>query len=117
MKTKVDHAAACRFFTPEDACRLALAAYYGASRDIEPPAGESWVVDGMIWSSTCDFAAAFLTRVEREIFSIAAEKGVSCATFTGSIIEPHENPFLRPQGNDLPPPDNAADNAAIPGPR
>ena len=40
---KTDYAAQCRFFTAEDACRIALQAYYAARPAPRPPTGRNMV--------------------------------------------------------------------------
>ncbi|MDQ0008279.1 hypothetical protein J2T07_000438 [Luteibacter jiangsuensis] len=70
---KIDHAAECRFFSAEDAIRFALSAYYAATKHIEPPAGEPWVIDGAPWASGADFADAFMQEVADRISAKACE--------------------------------------------
>ncbi len=55
---KQDLAAACRFFSIDDALRWAAAAYYAASRSVELPDGQAWIVDGVPYASGLDFGYA-----------------------------------------------------------
>lgn len=71
---KTDYAAQCRFFTPEDACRIALQAYYTATRHITPPPGETWFdEDGSPWASATDFAEAFSGELQARIGLLALD--------------------------------------------
>ncbi len=71
------HAAACRCFTPEDACRWALGAYYAASRELDPPAGEPWIdpATGVAWSSPACFVENFVQHLTLRVYSEAMPKG------------------------------------------
>jgi hypothetical protein len=72
---KIDHAAQCRFFSAADACRIALQAYYAASRRLQPPPGESWYDEsGSPWASCTDFAEAFHGEVEARIGLLALDR-------------------------------------------
>lgn len=71
---KTDPAAQCRFFKAEDACRIALQAYYAAGRRIEPPPGEPWMVDGDPYASAADFADAFSGEVQARIALLALDR-------------------------------------------
>jgi hypothetical protein len=65
---KVDYAAQCRFFTAEDAVRLALQSYYAAGRYLEPPPGEPWMTeDGSPWADAAGFATAFQGQLEARL--------------------------------------------------
>ncbi len=68
---KHDYAAACRFFSPEDACRFALAAYYAAGAEIEPPKGESWFLEGAPYATGGDFADAFMDQLRDRVAAAA----------------------------------------------
>lgn len=73
---KHDYAAACRFFSAEDACRFALAAYYAAAREIEPPKGEPWMLEGAPYASAGDFADAFMDQVRDRVAAAAVTASV-----------------------------------------
>ena len=64
---KIDQMAQCRFFTAEDACRIALQAYYAAGRRIQPPPGEPWMIDGDPYAGPGDFADAFIGEVQARV--------------------------------------------------
>lgn len=68
---KPDLSAPCRFFSAEDACRFALQAYYAASRDVEPPPGEPFMIDGQPYSSASDFADAFCQQIADRLSALA----------------------------------------------
>lgn len=71
---KTDYAAQCRFFTAEDACRIALQAYYHAIEYITPPPGETWLdEDGLPWASATDFAEAFNGDLQARIGLLALD--------------------------------------------
>jgi len=61
---KTDYAAQCRFFTAEDAVRIALKAYYAAARALDPPPGEPWMLDGAPYVTPTDFAETFSGQVQ-----------------------------------------------------
>jgi hypothetical protein len=71
---KIDPAAQCRFFNAEDACRLALSAYYAAGRNLEPPPGEPWIVDGEPYASASDFADAFAAELSARLGLLALDR-------------------------------------------
>lgn len=71
---ETDHAAACRFFTPGDACRLVLAAYRAAVLDLAPPPGEPWMVDGEPYAAPSDFADSFLGQVAARLGLLALDR-------------------------------------------
>lgn len=72
---KVDHVAQCRFFSAEDACRIALQAYFSASKHIELPEGENWFAeDGSPWASASDFADAFNGELQARLALLTLEK-------------------------------------------
>jgi hypothetical protein len=71
---KTDYAAQCRFFSAEDACRIALQAYYAATRHLEPPPGEPWMVDGDPFASATDFAEAFNGEVQARLGLLALDR-------------------------------------------
>lgn len=64
---KVDLSAACRFFSAEDACRIALQAYYAAARAMEPPTGEPWMLDGLPYAGPDDFADHFAAQIAAQV--------------------------------------------------
>lgn len=136
---KPDHAAQCRFFTAEEACRIALQAYYAAARRIEPPAGEPWMIDGEPYASASDFADAFNGELQARIALLSLQKlgSFDAASTAWDIyklaadIEPEkmapiiaerdangamqEADFFDASMNRLPPLDNRAHNHAIEG--
>ncbi|KRA35487.1 hypothetical protein ASD68_03540 [Rhodanobacter sp. Root627] len=71
---KTDFAAQCRFFTGEDACRIALKAYYAAARDLDPPPGEPWEVDGVPYATASDFADAFNDQMRARLALLALDR-------------------------------------------
>jgi len=125
MTRQIDPAAASRCFTAEDACRYALAAYYAACADIEPPKGEPWLdEDGEAWASPGDFVEMFLRQVGIKVYREAVAAGVEvitgsmpqcpdalCAVMreTGRLVE---EDFSGADNDNLPPPENRADNHA-----
>lgn len=81
---KIDPAAACRFFSAEDACCLALQAYFVASREIEPPEGEPWAIDGQPYASATDFAEVFVREVRARVGLRGLDAlGAFCETYGG----------------------------------
>lgn len=133
-RMKTDYAAQCRFFTAEDACRIALQAYYAATRHLEPPPGEPWMIDGTPWSSATDFVEAFHGEVQARLGLLALDRlgefhqvsvDWNLLTLAG-CIEPEkmapiisryeaekaeiETEVLGLSMNDLPPGDNPAHN-------
>lgn len=62
---------ACRFITPDDWLSLALSAYYAASRDLQPPTGEPWEVEGAVWSTPEDFVLGLEMHVQRRLLAAA----------------------------------------------
>jgi len=136
---KRDQTAQCRFFCAEDACRIALQAYYAAGRRITPPPGEPFVVDGVPWASKEEFAEAFVgelrarvgllafsrlgefycTGVEWDVLRLAAD--VDPEKIGPLLAERDaENAalcadFYAAERNSLHPLQNAADNAALSG--
>jgi hypothetical protein len=84
---KAGSAEACRFFTVDQAVAWAVAAYYGASRSVEPPKGEPWVVEGVPFASAEDFEVGFLDRLAARMNRAAIEAGLD-------RIEPEHFVFL-----------------------
>jgi hypothetical protein len=124
---KPDPAAQCRFFSAEDACRFALAAYYAASREIEPPPGEPWITEGAPWASGGDFADAFLEGVRDRVAAAAWSQSLRRS---GSVIDglwwpnpdedcsdltEHAALLLGRIMIHLPPEDNRRHNRLVPG--
>lgn len=132
---KTDYAAQCRFFSAEDACRIALQAYFTATKHIEPPSGEAWFAeDGSPYASATDFVDAFSGEVQARLALLALEKlgTFHCALEVWNLyklaadIEPEKMaPIIASREielaqidadclgvamNDLPPEDNAAHN-------
>lgn len=141
---KTDYAAQCRFFSAEDACRIALQAYFAASQMIEPPPGEAWIAeDGSPWADASSFVDAFQGAVMARIALMALEKlgDFNAASTTWNLyavaadIEPEimapiiaqrdaeldqmrrdiAAEFLASQRNELPAGDNGVHNASTPG--
>lgn len=71
---KFDPAASCRFFTAEDACCLALQAYYAATPRIQPPPGEPWIQDGDPYATPADFADAFAGELMARLGLLALDR-------------------------------------------
>ena len=71
--------AACRFVGADEFVAMALACYYAASRDLEPPAGEPWKWSNdegsAYWSSPEDFATGLLHHVEQRLTRMAIDRG------------------------------------------
>jgi hypothetical protein len=116
---KTDHAAQCRFFSAEDAIRYALAAYYAAAKNIEPPQGEAWLIDGQPYASASDFADVFVQEVADRVSAAAYAQRLPRSG--GEIIGPWwpndgdeltsgGEVFLRRIMNHLPPLDNRVHN-------
>lgn len=86
---ETDHAAACRFFTPGDACRIALEAYRAAAFDLVPPFGQPWMLDGEPYATASDFVDAFAGEV-------AARLGLLALDRLGEFRPPSDchNPFV-----------------------
>jgi hypothetical protein len=128
MKNRPDPAASCRCFSAEDACRHALAAYYAASREIEPPPGEPFESpESGPYAGPTDFVDAFLRQVAERIYGGALEAGVvlrfdsipACPDGLRLAINTHCGPdamlpdradFSGPENDSLPLPENPADN-------
>lgn len=107
--------AACQFFTPEDAARWALAAYYGAARDIRPPKGEPWLCEFGPWATPAAFGDAVVTRFLGLVVAAAIDARIpcdhGCATpsfswddrgFPGSRADAFGGDFSGDLGNDVP---------------
>lgn len=72
---KPDYAAQCRFFTAEDACRIALQAYYSATRHITPPPDEPWFDEsGAPYAGATDFAEAFSGEMQARLGLLALDR-------------------------------------------
>lgn len=87
---KFDPAASCRYFSAEDACRLALQAYYAAAAAIEPPPGEPWEVDGQPYATASDFADEFMAGLSPRLALLALDR-------LGTFVYPQDrgDPYLR----------------------
>ncbi|HET6545325.1 MAG TPA: hypothetical protein VFG55_01110 [Rhodanobacteraceae bacterium] len=113
-----DSPAACRIFDAEDVMRWALAAYYGASRAIEPPEGEPWLIEGCPYSSAASFVNEVHSRFTQALNSAALAARIPCDH--GCANTPlgwddsgfPESLFSGPKLNGLPAPENRADNQA-----
>lgn len=71
---ETDHAAACRYFTPGDACRVALDAYRTAAANLTPPAGEPWMLGGQPFASSADFADDFVAELVARLGLLALDR-------------------------------------------
>lgn len=75
--------------TAEDALRLALSAYYAAVRDLQPPPGSRWLVEGdgvlepLPWASPRDLHDGFLHHLGERLWAHAAATG---------HLDPEESP-------------------------
>ncbi|MFC5741587.1 hypothetical protein [Dyella tabacisoli] len=116
---KIDYAAQCRFFSAEDAIRYALAAYYAATQNIEPPKGEDWLIDGQPYACASDFADAFVQEVADRVSAAAyAQRLPRLASDITGTWWPNDGEeltsagevFLRRIMNHLPPVDNRVHN-------
>ncbi len=117
--SRPDPAAQCRFFTADDAIRFALAAYYAASHDIEPPQGEPWLIDGEPYADGSCFADAFVQQIADRVSAAAYSANLprSCSEIMG-VWWPQEGEeltesgevFLRRIMNHLPSGHNRAHN-------
>jgi hypothetical protein len=136
---KRDQTAQCRFFSAEDACRIALQAYFAAGRRITPPPGEPFVVDGVPWAGKEEFADAFVgelrarvgllaftrlgefyrTGVEWDVLRLAAdvdpEKISPLLVKRNAEIAAMWADFYAEEKNGLHSLQNAADNASLSG--
>lgn len=95
---------ACRFFTPDDALRWALQAYYGASRHVVPPEGEPWFQDGSAWSSPACWGLEVVSRFIELATAAAIDARVPCdhGSQTPSFSWDDSAFFLRPEVHNLP---------------
>lgn len=116
---KNDPVAECRFFTAEDACRIALAAYYAAGAELEPPPGEPWMLDGSPYASASDFADCFCQQVADRVSAIAYSQHLSRSGSSldgpwwpnqGEELTEYGANFLRRIMKHLPPGDNPGNN-------
>lgn len=119
---KHDYAAACRFFSAEDACRFALAAYFAAGAEIEPPKGEPWLIEGTPYAAPGDFADAFVEQMRDRVAAAAVASSVRRSgsdTFSLWWPNPGESAddltdvgqfLLRRLMKHLPPSDNRRNN-------
>lgn len=80
---KTDPAAACRFFTPGDACRAALAAYRAATECLRPPFGHPWLIDGQPFATASDFADNFVAEIVAQVGLLALDR-------LGEFVPPEE---------------------------
>lgn len=55
------------WFSQEDACRHALAAYALAIEACKPPPGEPWFYQGEPWSNEEDFAVNFIHQFAKRL--------------------------------------------------
>lgn len=78
---KFDPAAACRYFSAEDACRLALQAYYAAAAAIDPPPGEPWELEGCPYATPTDFLDAYICELHARLGLLGLDR---LGTFTAS---------------------------------
>lgn len=87
---KTDPAAACRFFTPGDACRATLAAYRAATECLRPPFGQSWLIDGLPFATASDFADNFVAEIVAQLGLLALDR-------LGEFVPPEErgDPWAR----------------------
>ena len=108
---KYDSPAACRFFTPDDAVRWALAAYYGASRRLHPPLGESFIDGDGRWSSPATFALDVQYAFSESIVAAAIDakipcdhgsSGPSCSWNDSGWAHSHADYLAGQEMNDLP---------------
>ena len=71
------------WFSQEDACRHALAAYALAIEACKPPDGEPWLYEGQPWATEEDFAVHFIhcftTRLHEQGQASGHPFGVSIA--------------------------------------
>lgn len=81
---KYDTPASCRFFSPDDAVRWALAAYYGASRALTPPPGEAFIQERVPWATPASFALDVHFRFTDSIVAAAIAAKVPCDHGTAS---------------------------------
>jgi len=71
---ETDHAAACRFFTPGDACRLALDAYRDATDAMVPPFRQPWFIDGVPFAIPADFVDFFADALAARLGLLALDR-------------------------------------------
>lgn len=71
---ETDHAAACRYFTPGDACRVALDAYRAAADRLTPPFGQPWMLDGQPFATPADFADDFVAELVARLGLLALDR-------------------------------------------
>lgn len=117
---KFDSAAACRIFSAEDCIRWALAAYYGASRDIEPPPGEPWDGESGPWSSPALFIDAVHRRFTESLNDAAitaripCDSGCACTLLGWDDSAFANGDLIGLKMHDLPPVQNAVNNQSSP---
>lgn len=136
---KADCTAHCRFFSAEDACRLALKAYVRAGRYIEPPPGEPWMVDGAPYAGPEVFYDGFVGEM-RALLGLLSLQRRGKFEVGDSDLDPYvlaaeispvkmawvmiarerenariEAEFSGPLRNDLPPADNGLHNQPAKG--
>lgn len=71
---ETDPAAACRYFTPGDACRLALDAYRTAAANLVPPFRQPWMLHGQPWATPTDFADDFVAELVARLGLLALDR-------------------------------------------
>lgn len=119
MKKRPDPAAACRCFTAEDALRYALAAYYAASADVEPPEGEPFIgAEGVPYAGPAEFVEFFLQQVSRRVYSRALRAGIDlntgsipcCPEALCDLLAHPDERFTAEEDDSLPLPENQGNN-------
>lgn len=110
---KRDVAKAWRWFTADEALSWALAAYYAASREVDPPADDP---EPEAWASRGWFAFAFHREITARICREAAERKIAC-DHGSQTHELHwdDADFSRPSRNGLHLVENAPDNQSAAG--
>lgn len=105
---KRDIAKAWRWFTAEDALRWALAAYYAASREVDPPADDP---DPELWATSGYFAFAFHAAITRRICREALERKIPCDHGNATLELGWDDSAFSPLSrNSLHPSENTPDN-------
>jgi hypothetical protein len=92
----------CIWFTPKEALSWALAAFYGACKDAQPPPGEPWAVEGCAWTNGGNFAEAFQRRLTDRLNREAEQLRIPSPDNSGALVG-WDNPGQSGAGFDAPP--------------
>lgn len=65
------------WITPEDVMRIALASFYRVCRDLDVPAAQPWIQDGVAWASREDVARDLEEDFGLRLAAFAHERGLA----------------------------------------